>query len=545
MRNQYAEAVSTQAERVEVVPVAKASAVQDPLPWTLLWPLLLPFALAKLLLQSAITVASTHAGYGIFRDELYYLVCGHRLALGYVDQPPLVALQARLAEVLFGYHNLILFRLLPALAGSLMVVLTGALAAALGGSRRAVALALLAILPVPVFLATQSFLSMNAWEPVFWSAALLAVARLLRTPQASGWWVVLGASAGLGIENKISIVFFLAALLLALLLTPARTLLRTRGFARACVLTLALAAPHLWWQLRHGWPTLEWLTDVAHSDKVAVLPPARFLLEQVLMLSPLHLLFWLPGALWLLAARAARPWRSLGWLYLLFLALMLGLHAKDYYVAPIYPLYFAAGAVFWAQWASHARARTAAIASAAIVITFNSILAAPLAVPLLSPKQFLRFTRVLHFAPIESEQHPGAGFPEFFADHLDWDRLAESVGSVYRSLPPSEQRSTGIFTANYGQASAINILGRQQGLPPAISGHQNYWLWGPSGYTGEEMIVVTDAAPSEMLRTYRSCAIRDRQTSPYQMPWEQRYVYLCRGRYQTYTSSWNALKLYR
>ena len=510
-----------------------------------MWPLLLLFAGAKLLLQLLITVASTHAGYGIFRDELYYLVCGHRLALGYVDQPPLVALQARLAEALFGYHNLLLFRLLPALAGSLMVALTGVLAVTLGGTRKAAALAMLAILPVPVFLATQSFLSMNAWEPVFWTLALLAAARLLCEPQATRWWLLLGAGAGLGLENKVSIVFLIASLLLALLLTPARALLKTRGFPLACLVTVALAAPNLFWQIRHGWPTLEWLRDVAHSDKNVVLRPSQFLLEQVLMLSPLHVVLWLPGVLWLLLARDARRWRPLGLVYPLFVAIMLALHAKDYYLAPIYPLPFAAGAVFWLQWSTPLPLRIRTVWIVTALLTFDSLLAAPLAVPILAPSDFVRYTRVVHFSPIDSEQHPGVQFPEFFADHLDWQRLVDAVSRVYHALPPAEQKQTGIRTGNYGQASAVNILGKPLGLPTAISGHQNYWLWGPDSYTGREMIVVTDSPPAEMRSFYGGCTVEEKQTSPYQMPWEQRYIYLCRGRFHSFTSDWATEKLYR
>ncbi len=537
----YPEEVST---RVQVIAPAQQSSAAHFEP-NRLWPLLLLFAAAKLLLQLLITVASVHAGYGIFRDELYYLVCGHRLAFGYVDQPPLVALQARVAELLFGYHNLLLFRLLPALAGSAMVALTGAAAVALGGTRKAAALAMLAILPVPVFLATQSFLSMNAWEPVFWTAALLAVALLVREPQATRWWLLLGASAGLGVENKVSIVFLIASLLLALLATPARVLLRTRGFLLACLITAALAAPHLLWQIRHRWPTLEWLRDVAHSDKVAVLQPWQFLLEQVLMLSPLHVVLWLPGVVWLLLAREARVWRPLGLLYLFFVAIMLALHAKDYYLAPIYPLYFAAGAVFWLQWSAALPRRIIMIWGLTARLTLNSLIAAPLAVPVLPPADFVRYTRVVHFAPIDSEQHPGVAFPEFFADHLDWQRLVDGVSRVYHALPPAEQKETGIRTGNYGQASAINILGRPLGLPTAISGHQNYWMWGPGSYTGREMIVVTDTPLADMLRAYKSCTVAEKQTSPYQMPWEQRYIYLCRDRYQSFASDWAAEKLYR
>ena len=517
-------------------------------------PLLLLFGVAKLLLQSSITLLSIHAGYGIFRDELYYLVCGRRLAAGYVDQPPLVALQARLAELLFGYHHLVAFRLLPALAGVLTVVLTGLIAGALGGGRRAAALAMLFVLTTPVFLATQSFLSMNAWEPVFWMAAVLAVLRLLAVPEATSWWLLLGAGAGLALENKASAIFLIAALLAALLCTPARHLLARRGFLLAVGITVLLALPNLAWQLAHHFPTLEWLRDVRHSNKDVVLSPPRFVWAQILILSPFHLLAWLPGVAWLLFGRTARPWRSAGVLYLFFLAIMMGLHAKDYYLAPIYPLYFAAGAVFWTEWASSgsatrsgtpSRVRNALVAAYAVIVTLAIAPTAPFAVPVLSPADFVRYTRILHFEPTDSEQHDGSSFPEFFADHLGWQSLADSVSRVYHALPPNQQRQTGILTANYGQASAINVLGRPLGLPAAISGHQAYWMWGPHGYTGKEMIVVTDAPLAGMLRVYRSCTVADHQTSPYAMPWEQRFVYVCHDRLRPFSADWNAEKYYR
>jgi hypothetical protein len=507
--------------------------------------LLILFAVAKLGLQLGITFLSTHAGYGIFRDELYYLVCGHRLAAGYVDQPPLAALQARVAELLFGYRHLWAFRLLPALAGALMVALTGLLAHAMGGSRKAAALAMLSVLTVPVYLATQSFVSMNAWDPVFWMAAALALLRLLAAPQATGWWLLLGGGAGLALENKASAVFLIAALLLAVAATPARRLLRTRGFLLAVGFTVLLALPNLLWQATHGFPTWEWLHDVQHSDKDVLLLPPQFLLEQVLMLSPLHLLVWLPGVAWLLFSRRSRPWRSAGVLYLFFLAIMMALHAKDYYLAPVYPLLFAAGAVFWTNWAGCSAARKGVVAGYAALMTLSVVITAPMAVPVLSPANFVRYTRILHFAPIDSEQHPGSAFPEFFADHLGWQSLADSVSRVYHALPLGEQQQTGIITGNYGQASAINILGRPLGLPVAISGHQNYWLWGPNGYTGKIMIVVTDEPLADLLHAYRSCTVADRQTSRYAMPWEQRYIYVCRDRFQPFSATWNQQKYYR
>jgi len=507
--------------------------------------LLVCFGVARLLLQVAINSLAIHAGYGIYRDELYYLVCGNHLAAGYVDHPPLVALQARLADLLFGHTNLIAFRLLPALAGSLTVVLTGLLATTLGGTRKAAALAMLAVLPAPVLLATQSFISMNAWDPVFWMTAMLALLRVIAVPTATKWWAVLGLSVGLAFENKASVLFFIAALLLALLVTSARRVLSTRGFLLAVGLTLLLSLPNLGWQAAHGFPTWEWLKDVQHSDKDVLLPPLQFLLHQVLMLSPLHLLIWLPGLLWLLVGRTGRPWRTAGLLYLFFLAIMMALHAKEYYLAPIYPLLFAAGAVFWTEWAAASKVRGRVIAAYAILMTMFVAFSAPFAVPVFSPSNFVFYSHFMHFEPTDIEQHTPTLLPEFFADHLDWQLLVEDVSRTYHALPAAEQQQTGIITSNYGQASAIDILGKPLGLPEAISGHQNFWLWGPRGYSGKEMIVVTDASPAVMRRVYRSCTVADRQTYKYQMPWEQRYIYVCRDRYQPFGSSWDAVKLYR
>lgn len=507
--------------------------------------LLLIFGLLKLLLQIGITLLSQRAGFSIFRDELYYLVCGHRLAAGYVDQPPLVALQARLSELLFGYQHLVAFRIFPYLAGALTVMLTGWLAQQFGASKRAAALAMLAVLTAPVYLATQSFLSMNAWDPVFWMAALLAAVHLMAKPGATRWWLLLGASAGLGLENKSSAIFLIAALLLGLAATPARRLFRERGFLLAVGVTLLLAAPNLWWQFANGFPTLEWLRDVQHSDKDVVLSPVRFLLAQVLMLSPMHVLLWVPGVVWLLLAPSARPWRSIGVLYICFLGIMMALHAKDYYLAPIYPVYFAAGAVCWAQWAGRCRTRNGVIAAYAVLIALFTLMTAPFAVPVLKPTEFIRYAAFTHFEPIESEQHRPTLLPEFFGDQLGWHGLTQTVAQVFHALPPDEQRITGIFAGNYGQASALNIFGRPLGLPVAISGHQNYWMWGDHGYTGKEMIVITDASPSEMQSIYKSCTVAAHQTSPYTMPWEQRYIYVCHDRFQSFSSNWSALKLYR
>ncbi len=134
---------------------------------SVLW-LCVGFATLKLAIQIAGNVLAQHAGYGIFRDELYYLVCGSRLAFGYVDQPPLVALQARLSEMLFGHETMWSLRLVSGMAGAAKVFLTGVLAWTLGGGRRAAALAMLGVIAGRSYLGMDGYLSMNSFDPVFW-----------------------------------------------------------------------------------------------------------------------------------------------------------------------------------------------------------------------------------------------------------------------------------------------------------------------------------------------------------------------------------------
>lgn len=513
----------------------------------LLW-ICLAFAALKLAIQIAGNILAQHAGYGIFRDELYYLVCGQRLAFGYVDQPPLVALQARLTEVLFGHDQMWSLRLISALAGTAKVFLTGLLAWTFGGSRRAAALAMLGVITAGVYLGIDSFLSMNSFDPVFWMLCVLA---LIRITQASSqkeirnWWLVFGVSAGLSFENKDSIAFFLIAMLAALLLTPQRRILANRWMAAALGMMLLIASPNFLWQAWHHFPTIELLRNIQSLGKNTKLPPAQFFSQQVMMLTPQNVLLWSAGVLWLLFARAARSWRFLGVFYVIFFALMLALHGKDYYLAPAYPVFFAAGAVAWMTWAAHKAWRNALIVFFAGIEVVCLIAFLPFSIPVLPPQQYLNYAKKLHYNSTDSEvQREKPLLPQFYADRFGWSDLAEKVAGIYHSLPLKEQAVTGIYAQNYGEAGAIDILGRKYGLPMSISGHQNYWLWGPRGYTGEEMIVISGASLKQAEQVFASCTVAGKLDNALAMPYERRSIYLCYGRKTPYQSDWKDQKLY-
>jgi len=513
--------------------------------------LALLFAAIKLALHIATNLWEAHLGYGYFRDEMYYILCARHLAWGYVDHGPLVAIQAKLALALFG-KSLAGIRMLSAAGGAGRVLLTGLLTWSLGGRRSAQALAMIGVLVGPQYLGTDSFLSMNSIESLFWMTCLLALILMVRGGLAGAsdgrLWLLFGLSAGLGLLNKPSMTFFLVALLAALLLTPQRRLLASRWAFAGIALLILIALPNLLWQVHHHWPTLEFLHNGQVEDKNVKLAPLPFLGKQILNLQPATVLIWGAGLIWLLRNPLAKPWRWLGLAYLFFLAVMMALHAKDYYVAPVYPILFAAGGVAWER---HYAARRAVQADRifafpileAVLLVFG-VLILPLAIPVLRPEAWLAYTKATHLynASGNTENESSGPLPQFYADRFGWQEEVDQVTRVYQSLSPADQKIVTIYCSNYGEASAINFLGRA--LPTAISGHNSYFLWGPGDATGEIMIVINGATPDTMREFYRSVQIVGRMDHPYAMPFEHRNIYLVRGRRKNVLDDWTSFKLY-
>ena len=500
------------------------------------------FAAIKLAVEFIGNIIAQHFGYGIFRDEMYYIVCGRHLAWGFVDQAPMVALQARISEMLFGFHDLALFRLFAALAGAVKILLTGLLAWSLGGKRMAQVLAMIAVLIAPVYLGIDSYLSMNAFESVFWMGCMLAVI-LMAHGASPRWWIIFGLLGGLGLLNKPSMAFFLVAVLFGLLLTPQRRILWNRWTLVAVALIVLLPSPYLLWQIHHHWPTLEWLQNVNHSHKNVKLGPVAFVVQQILMLHPFSVFLLLPGLLWLFVSKQARVFRWIGLTYILLLAIMIHLYAKDYYVAPIYPVLFAAGALAW-QTAFSASRKTAWLLPAwCVVLSIFGAITLPMAIPVLPPYTWIRYTKVMHLTSGKTETAATGPLPQFYADRFGWQQMVGKVAGVYNSLPPQERAQTAIFGSNYGEASAIDIFGPKYGLPNAISGHQNYFFWGPRGYTGQVMIVIDSSDSYEHLSTiFQSVEVAAHTNDPLAMPYENRSIFLCRGLNVPLAKAWPKTK---
>jgi hypothetical protein len=477
-------------------------------------------------------------GYGYQRDELYFMNCARHLAWGYVDQPPLIAVVAKVAVALFG-DSLYGIRFLPALAAAATVVVTGRLTRRLGGGRFAQMIAMLAIALAPFSLATGNLLTMNAFEPLLWigAATLFLKAHEGDRPLT---WVGLGVVSGLGLINKYSMFFFLGSAIVAVACSRERRTLLRPGFAAAVAIAAGFVAPTLVWQYVHGWPQLQVLHDAA-IDKNVVVGPLAFYSQQLLMMNPVAAPIWVAGLWSLLFTVEGRRLRWYGLAYVILSVTYLALGAKIYYLAPIYPVLFAAGAR--AIEARFGTIRPLAFAYPALLLLCGLAIA-PEAYPLLPLPMFLRYEHILDFRGIKMEKHPEGRVPQHFADMLGWHELVATFAGIYDRLTPQERRDAVILTRDYGQASAIDFFGPRYHLPPAISGHNNYYLYGPGDANGK--LVLAIGMPVALLRTeFRTVRPVGVYRDAYVLPdFNDLTIYECTKPVESLAAWWPATKRY-
>jgi hypothetical protein len=515
-----------------VSPATSSEAASPTLP-RIEWLALIVLCAAKLLLHIFTSVQR----YGYFRDELYYLDLGRHLAFGYVDCAPLVALYARAALLLGG--SLAALRILPAFAGAALVALSILIARELGGRRYAQWLTGIAVLLSPGFLIMDSFLSMNAFEPLFWMAAALALARFLRTGN-SRLWIIFGICIGLGLENKHSAAFFALAVVIAVLLTHHRREFLKPWIWIGIAVALALFAPNLIWQIRHHFPTLEDLQNVRRTHKDIILGPGAFLARQILDLHPILFPVWLTGVLWTLYSRR---WRVLGLTFVAFFVIMELMHGKEYYLFPAYPMMLAAGSVAIANWLARFKKPALATTLRAGILTIVILTMAatvPVSTWMLSPEHYLAYARAIGFMPKNIETHQQSILPQPMADQFGWPELVAQTAAIYNSLPPDQRAHTALLTGNYGEAGAIDLWGARYGLPHAISGHQNYWYWGPGAthYTNLILFEWNLQDVKDSCRSYQAFP----HESKYGMAEENTPIYLCLGVRFNLQKEWSHFK---
>src|SRR5262252_4393748 len=281
--------------------------------------------------------------YGYFRDEFDYMSCGDHLQWGYVDQPPLIPFLTHLSRAVLG-DSLRAIRFLPALASALLVVQAAATARLLGGRFYSLLLAAICVALAPQYLSNGGLLGTNILEPNLWlGCAQFVILAIQRNDPR--YWIGFGIVAGLGMEEKYTIAVFGLGIVIGLLLTEQRRAFLNRWIWLGGLVAFLIFLPNVLWNWHYDWPFLQLIRAIRAEGRDVVWGPFEFFFQQLLEVNPVAGMVWLSGLLALLFWRPLRPYRVLGWSYLVSYTVIYLQHGKNYYLAPIYPMLFAAGAV--------------------------------------------------------------------------------------------------------------------------------------------------------------------------------------------------------
>jgi hypothetical protein len=481
--------------------------------------------------------------YGYFRDEFDYMACGNHLAWGYVDQPPLIPFLMRLSQLILG-DSLRSIRLIPALASSATIILTAMIARELGGRRFALLLSALTVALVPVYLLDASLMITNSLEPLLWMGcayfAILAIKR-----DHPRYWLWFGLVAGIGLEEKYSIALFGFGIVVGLLLTEQRRVFFSKWIWLGSAVAFLVFLPNLLWNIHNHWPFLELMRNIKADGRDVALSPLAYFGQQVLIVSPFSAPVWIAGVAAFFFSSRLKPYRFFGWSYLVALAVFIVLKGKNYYLAPIYPVFLAVGAVGIESFLERFRQAWPKAIIVTLVVAGGALLA-PAVMPILPVEHFLGYMEKLHLSVPRSEHsHMRAILPQHFADQFGWEEMVATVNRAYTRLSPEERPGCGIFAQDYGQAGAIDFFGRRYGLPPALSGHQTYFLWGPRGYSGNCLIVLDDTRESLEEKFEHVEFVGLSVDNPYALEREIP-VFICRGaKFGSLAAIWPRLKKWR
>jgi Dolichyl-phosphate-mannose-protein mannosyltransferase len=480
--------------------------------------------------------------YGYFRDEFDYLACGKHLAWGYVDQPPLLPFLTRISSTILG-DSLRSVRFLPALATSAAVVLSAMIARELGGKRFALILTAITVFVAPIYLSGGSLLTTNCLEPLLWMGCVYCAIVAIGRDQPR-YWLWFGVIAGLGLEEKYSIAVLGFGIVIGLLLTEQRRFLLNKWIWLGGLAAFLIFLPNIIWNFQHHWPFLELMRNIKATGRDVELSPLQYFANQILLLHPLVLPVWIIGLLALLFWPHLKPFRFLGWSYLVAFTVFVVLKGKAYYLAPIYPALLAAGAVTL-DYAIERLRQTWLKPAAVVVLLLGGAWLAPIVVPIFSVEHFISYMNTLPFKiPRSEHSHMAAVLPQHYADQFGWQEMVTTVAQAWSQLNPAERSDCGIMAQDYGQAGAVDFFGPRYGLPPALSGHQTYYLWGPRGYSGNCLIVLDDRK-DRLEQLFSSVEYVGSSDNPYALE-RNIPVFICRGsRFGSLTDIWPHLKKWR
>jgi len=511
-----------------------------------------PLASGALAVLSVLTAAlhilvNRFSPYGFQRDEFLYMAMGRHLQLWRMDFPPFIAMLAQVERLVFG-DSMIAIRMAPAITAGLLVFLAGLIARELGGRTFAQLFAAIAVVTSPLFLRTGDLFQPVILDQLWWTLALYSLAKLGAGAPTDDtlsaeprWWIVLGVACGLGLLTKFSLLFFGAALVVAFIVSPQRRVLLTAWPWMAAVIAFVIGSPSIVGQVLLGYPVISQMKTLQQSQLTHVSAwsfiGGQFYLGAAVLLA-------LAGVLYLVLAPRMRAFRPVGWTCMGAFVLLLALHGKSYYIGPIYPTLFAAGAVAFERWTERQSAtvtfsvRTTAI----LVLAAYAAVGAPLELPIFSKETTAAFaSRSKMSGATRTNQGVALKLPQDYADMLGWPELAAAVAHAYDSLPPEKRAQAVLGADNYGEAGALEYYGPRLGLPRVVSSAGSYWFFGPGEKPGT-VLVSLGVTKEDLERWYGTVTPAGRVINTWGVPEESDVpIYVAENPRTTLQAIWPSL----
>jgi len=415
-------------------------------------------------------------GYGIFRDELYYLACANHLSFGYVDQPPFSIWVLSAVTQVFG-DSWQMIRLVPALVGGASVYFLIKTVKRLDGKPLAYWIAGIAFICAPINIGYASIYSMNSFDIFFWILSLYLLLATLKRPEDVKNWVILGVIVGLGLMNKISMAWFCIGTCLFMLVGPYRPLLKTKGPYVAVIISALMFAPFIIWNINHDMAHVEFASN-ASNHKYGSITRMDFISGQIMQELPFTLVLVIFSVYYLFSRRTSwlEKLPSFVFVATCFILLIKG-HVKSEYMAAAYSLIIISGAIYVAN-SIQKRWHKIVLWTLLFAHILLGIVAFPLASPLLPEPTLVSYRKKLGVSEKNNEGNDEAELPQFYADMHGWEEFAKTVWEASKLLSEDEKRHTTVWVNNYGEAGALEYFSDKYKVPPVLSRHNNYYLWG-------------------------------------------------------------------
>jgi hypothetical protein len=463
-----------------------------------------------------------HPEYGIHRDEYFYIAIADQFNFQNLDMLPLTPLFLKLFTGIFGY-SIKALHFTSGLLGATTLVITCLIAKELGGKRYAVLLTGIFFL-FSGFIIFGAIFTYDSLDFLIWVSAIYILVRLFKEDNPR-LWILLGFVLGLGLLNKMTILFFGLAIFVCLWLVPQKELFKRKWIWLAGILALLYALPFIYWQSLHNWYFLNFASTYSGGISARISFP-EFVWSQIFPNNIFAVPVWFLGLSLLLFSRDWKKYRLFGFIYIFLFFLFFLVGAKFYFLTPIYAILLAVGSIKTEQWVLNKKLnKTRFIIPVSYVLL--SIPFLPIAIPVLPVEQLVDYVGEMGVdVGVRTENHQLNNLPQHIADRFGWEEMVKQVADIY--LSENNNKNIGIFTKNWGQACAIHYYKNQFNLPEPITEHGWYYFETLRTHEFKERYISVEFSKDELQQVFKTVEEKGIFTHPYCMPYENnKSFYLC------------------